>query len=261
MMNLRKGLLAAVALCVLAGMASADPMRTVFTKENKFPGALKPELSLFGGASSFDADEADGDIDRYFIAPGARFGLTDRLTLLASVPYTGYSEGDLDESGLGDVELGTEFLFFEDIFEYAWIIPHAAVILATGDEDKGLGTGEGQGRLGISVGTTTHDVLHWAVDVSYTLDGAEPEDEFTDERENLVTGALSLIWDLDDRASVLGEVQVRDDATDPDDDYALRAHLGLAYKVNKYLSIMAYGGGSSGLDEDYYGMGRAVVSF
>ena len=261
MMNLRKGLLAAVALCVLAGMASADPMRTVFTKENKFPGALKPELSLFGGASSFDADEADGDVDRYFVTPGGRFGLTDRLTLLASVPYAGYSEGDLDESGLGDVELGTEFLFFEDIFEYACIIPHATVILSTGDEDKGLGTGEDQGRLGISVGTTTHDVLHWAVDVSYTLDGAEPEDEFTDDRENLATGALSLIWDLDDRSSILGEVQVRDDATDPDDDYALRAHLGLAYKVNKYLSIMAYGGGSSGLEEDYYGMGRAVVSF
>ena len=261
MMNLRKGLLAAVALCVLAGMASADPMRTVFTKENKFPGALKPELSLFGGASSFDADEADGDIDRYFIAPGARFGLTDRLNLLASVPYAGYSEGDLDESGMGDVELGTEFLFFEDIFEYAWIIPHATVILSTGDEDKGLGTGEDQGRLGISVGTTTHDVLHWAVDVSYTMDGAEPEDEFTDEREDLATGALSLIWDLDDRSSILGEVQVRDDATDPDDDYALRGHLGLAYKVNKYLSIMGYGGGSSGLEEDYYGMGRAVVSF
>ena len=104
-------------------------------------------------------------------------------------------------------------------------------------------------------------MLHWAVDVSYTMDGAEPEDDFTDDRENLVTGALSLIWDLDDRASVLGEVQVRDDATDPDDDYALRAHLGLAYKVNKHLSIMAYGGGTSGLEEDYYGMGRAVLSF
>ena len=261
MMKLRKVLWIATALGVLAGVASADPMRTVFTKENKFPGALKPELSLAGGGSSFEVDGADADIERYFVTPGVRFGLTDRLTLLAAVPFAGYSDEELDESGLGDVEIGTEFLFYEDIFEYAWIIPHATAILSTGDEDKGLGAGEGQGRFGISVGTTTHDVLHWAVDVSYTLDGAEPEDEFTDERENLVTGALSLIWDLDDRSSILGEVQVRDDATDPDDDYALRAHLGLAYKVNKYLSIMAYGGGSSGLDEDYYGMGRAVVSF
>ena len=261
MMSLRKMLWAATALGVLAGSAWADPMRTVFTKENKFPGALKPELSLAGGGSSFDSADADADVETYFVTPGVRFGLTDRLTLLAAVPYAGYSDETLDESGLGDVEIGTEFLFFEDIFEYAWIIPHATAILATGDEDKGLGTGEGQGRFGISVGTTMHDVLHWAVDVSYTMDGAAPEDEFTDEREDLVAGALSLIWDLDDRSSILGEVQVRDDATDPDDDYALRAHLGLAYKVNKHLSIMAYGGGSSGLEEDYYGMGRAVVSF
>lgn len=266
MMNLRKGLWAAMALCVLAGVASAEPMRTVFTKENKFPGALKPELSLGGGASSFDADNPNGDIDRYFITPSARFGLTDRLTLVAAVPYVGYSEGDLDESGLGDIELGAEFLFFEDIFEYAWIIPHATAILGTGDEDKNLGAGEFQPRLGISIGTTTHDVLHWAADVSYTINGAAAEKVGfgmvdNDDREDLLTGALSLIWDLDDRASLLGEVQVRDDPVDTEDSYALRAHLGLAYKVNERLSLMAYGGGSSGLEEDYYGMGRAVVSF
>ena len=261
MMNLRKGLWAAVALCVLAGMASADPMRTVFTKENKFPGALKPELSLFGGASSFDADEADGDVDRYFVAPGARFGLTDRLTLLASVPYAGYSEGDLDESGLGDVELGTEFLFFEDIFEYAWIIPHAAVILATGDEDKGLGTGEGQGRLGVSAGTTVNDVIHCAVDASYTMNGAESDDWLDDDREDLLTLGLSGIWDLDDRSSLIGEVQFRDDPVDEEDDFAFRGHVGMAYRINDYLSLMGYGGGASGLDEDYYGMGRLVCQF
>ena len=261
MMSLRKCLLAALALGVTAGMASADPMRTVFTKENKFPGALRAELSLAGSGSSYDADQADGDIDRYAVVPGVRFGVTDRLALLAAVPYAGYSEGDLDESGLGDVELGTEFLFFEDIFEYAWIIPHATAILATGDEDKGLGAGEGQGRLGISVGTTTHDVLHWAADVSYTLNGAVAEEADGDERDELVTGALSLVWDLDERASLLGEVQVRDDPVDAADDYALRGHLGMVYKVNKRLSLMAYGGGSSNMAEDYYGMGRAVVSF
>ena len=262
MMSLRKMLWAATALGVLAGSAWADPMRTVFTKENKFPGALKPELSLAGGGSSFDSADADADVETYFVTPGVRFGLTDRLTLLAAVPYAGYSDETLDESGLGDVEIGTEFLFFEDIFEYAWIIPHATAILATGDEDKGLGTGEGQGRFGMSVGTTTHDVLHWAVDVSYTMNGADPEDPaLDDDRDDLVAGALSLIWDLDDKSSILGEVQVRDDAVDPEDDYALRGHLGLAYRINKYLSVMGYLGGADGLEQDYYGMGRLVCQF
>ncbi len=258
MMSLRKLLLAALALCVTAGMASADPMRTVFTKENKFPGAMGTELSLAGGGYSYDEElmGVEDDASSYFVAPGVRFGLTDRLTVLASVPFVGVSIGDLDESGLGDIELGTEFLFFEDIFEYAWIIPHATAILATGDEDKGLGNGEGQGRFGISIGTTVNDVVHFALDGSYTMNGSEAEED-----EDLATGALSIVWDLDDRASVLGEVQVRDDAVDPEDDFAMRGHVGLAYKVNKNVSVMGYVGGASSMYEETYGMGRAVFAF
>lgn len=259
-MSLQKLLWAVVASCVVAGVASADPMRTVFTKENKFPGAMGWELSLAGGGSSFDGDTSDEEVNSFFVAPGARFGVTDRLTVLASAPYVGYSAGDLDERGLGDVALGTEFLFFEDIFEYAWILPHATALLPTGDEDKGLGKGEGQGRLGISVGTTVNDVLHYALDASYTMNGASSPDE-DGEFEDLVAGALSIVWDLDDRSSILGEVQLRDDPVDEEDSYAIRGHLGLAYKINKRFSLMAYGGGASGLEEDFYGMGRLVCSF
>lgn len=255
-MKLQKWLWAAMAVGMMAGMTWADPMRTVFTKENKLPGAMGLELSLAGGGSAHDGEVSAEDVSKYFVAPGVRFGLTDRLAILAEVPYAGYSHGDLDENGLGDISLGAEFLFFEDIFEYAWIIPHATAILPTGDEDKGLGTGEGQGRFGISIGTTVNDVLHFAVDASYTLNGSLAEED-----ESLVAGALSIVWDLDERASLLGEVQVRDDPTEADDDYAFRGHLGLAYKINKRFSLMAYGGGASGMAEDFYGMGRLVYSF
>jgi hypothetical protein len=259
-MSLQKLLWAAMALCVTAGVAAADPMRTVFTKENKFPGAMGWDLSLAAGGSSFDGKTPDDDVSRYNVTPGVRFGLTDRLAVLANVPYAGYSKGKLDKSGLGDVELGTEFLFFEDIFEYAWIIPHATAILPTGDEDKMLGKGEGQGRFGISIGTTVNDVIHFALDGSYTANGAETPDE-NGNFDNLLSGALSIVCDLDERSSVLGEVQVRDDSTDPKDDYALRGHLGLAYKINKRLTLMGYVGSSSSSEVDFYGMGRLVCSF
>ena len=261
-MSLQKWVLASMALCVTAGVSIAEPMRTLFTKENKFPGAMGVELSLAGGGSSYDGGDSsfsDEDVSTYFVAPGVRFGLADRLTVLAEIPYAGYSADDMDESGLGDIALGTEFLFFEDIFEYAWIIPHATAILATGDEDKGLGKGEGQGRLGLSIGTTVDDVLHYAVDVSYTINGACAEED--GDYDDLLAGSLSLIWDLDARSSILGEVQVRDDNVDPDDDYAVRGHLGLAFKITQAMTIMAYGGGASGLAEDFYGMGRLVYSF
>lgn len=261
MMNLRKVWGAALALCVTAGLVSAEPIRTLFTKENKFPEAMGWELFLAGGASSLDDDDAFEDADTFFVAPGARFGVTDRVAVWAAAPFVSYSAGDLDEQGLGDAQLGLEFLFFEDIFEYAWIIPHVTGIFPTGDEDDGLGTGETQGRFGVSIGTTVNDVVHFAVDASYTANGAAPEDEFSDDRDELLAGALSIVWDLDERASLLGEAQIRDDPVDPEDDFAFRGHVGLAYKVNQNVSFMLYGGGASGTAEDIYGQGRLVYSF
>ncbi|HRV31497.1 MAG TPA: hypothetical protein P5169_07275, partial [Kiritimatiellia bacterium] len=64
-----------------------------------------------------------------------------------------------------------------------------------------------------------------------------------------------------ERASLLGEAQVSDFSTDPDKSNSFRGHVGLSYKINKYVSFMGYGGGSSGLNEDFYSMGRVVVSF
>ena len=89
-MSLRKLCWAAVALGVCAGAVSADPMRTVFTKENKFPEALRGELSVAGGGSSYDGDRVLGDVSKYYVAPGARFGLADRVELagwLASADF------------------------------------------------------------------------------------------------------------------------------------------------------------------------------
>ena len=260
-MRLQKWLWAAVALSVIASVAWAEPIRTVFTKENRFPDAMGVELSLMGGGSSYEYVDTDEDVDRYVVAPGVRFGLTDRLAVLAEVPFVGYSNDDSDEDGLGDVVLGTEFLFFEDIFEYAWIVPHATAILPTGDEDNGLGKGEGQGRFGISIGTTVNDVLHYALDASYTLNGAYHADE-DGEFDDLFAGALSLVWDLDERASLLGEVQVNDDPLDDEeDDFAFRGHLGMVYKINDRFTLMGYGGGASAMEMDFYGMGRLVCSF
>jgi hypothetical protein len=260
-MTLQKLLWVAIGACVIAATASADPIRTVFTKENKFPGAMGWELSLAGGGSSFDADNAAEDSDAFFITPGVRFGATDRLAVRADIPYVGYSVGDFDEKGLGDISLGLEFLFFEDIFEYAWIVPHATAILATGDEDKGLGHGKGQGWFGISIGTTVNDVLHFGADASYGVNGSRSSDWNQQTYDDVFVGAFSLVWDLDQRSSLLGEIQFRDDPIDPDDSVAVRGHLGLIFRATERLSLMAYGGSSSGLREDFYGMGRAVFTF
>jgi len=256
-MSFQKWFLAAMALCVTASVSLADPMRTIFTKENKFPEAMGWEVSVGGGASSYEGDD-NSKLDTAFGAAGARFGVTDRLALSTEVPMAYYSSTDDNEFGLGDISFGGEFLFFEDIFEYAWIIPHADLILPTGNADKGLGHGKTQAEFGLSIGTTVNDVIHFAVDASYTANGSIDEDG---DYDKLVSGSLSIVWDLDARASVLGEVRLRDDTLEEDTSYGTLGHLGMAYRVNENVSLMIYGGGASDLAIDYYGMGRLVYQF
>ena len=62
----------------------------------------------------------------------------------------------------------------------------------TGDEDKGLGTGETRTLRALCY-TTTMDVLHWAAD---ELHDGWRRFRPVNERDDLTAGSLSLIWDL-----------------------------------------------------------------
>ncbi len=264
-MRFDKLLVSVAALGLLASMASAEPMRTVFTKENRLPEQLGGEVSIQGGYAGYDDKDSKLDGSIYDVGPAFRFGLHDRLALTAYVPVAGwdYSHGD-NKAGLGDVHTGLQFLFFEDIFDYVWILPYVDVRWATGDEDKNLGTGTTGGQFGLSVGTTTYDCLHWAADVSYGINNAI---DYSD--DDVLMGALSLIWDLNEMprvygevlSSIFGEVQVRNDPIDPDDDVWVRGHVGLAFRASDHFTISGFFGGTSDDAMDYYAGGKATVSF
>ena len=264
-MRFDKLLVSVAALGLVASMASAEPVRTIYTMENRMPGNLGVELGVQGGYTGYDDEDSKLDGTRWQVGPALRLGVTDRLALTAYVPVNGfdYSQGDND-AGIGDIHSGLQFLFFEDIFDYVWIIPYADVRWASGDEDKGLGTGTTGAQFGISVGTTTYDCLHWALDFSYGVNNAI---DFSD--DDVAIGAFSIIWDLNEMPRVYGEmlsslfaeVQVRNDSLDPDDDAWVRGHAGLAFRANDHFTICGYFGGSSDDAMDYYAGGKAVVSF
>ncbi len=264
-MRFSKLLVSAAALGLLASVASADPMRTVFTKENRLPEQLGGEVSLQGGYSGYDDKDSDLDGSIYDFGPAFRFGLHDRLALTAYIPVAGWdrSHGD-HKTGLGDIHTGLQFLFFEDIFDYVWILPYVDVRWASGDEDKNLGTGTTGGQFGIAVGTTTYDVLHWAADVSYGINNAI---DYSD--DDVLVGAFSIIWDLNEMPRVYGEVlsslfaevQVRNDPIDEDDDVWVRGHGGLAFRASDLFTISGFVGASSDDAMDYYAGGKATFSF
>ncbi|MDR0994428.1 MAG: transporter [Verrucomicrobiota bacterium] len=255
-MNLRKVVWMAVACSVVAGAAWADPMRTIFTKENKFPEAMRGEIEVGGLYDDMKNPDSVDDGWAYGLMPTVRFGLAEGFAVKLGVPFVGYDDGINKENGVGDILVGAELRIFQDIFDYAWIIPYVNVICPSGNEDKGLGRGETQAHFGVSIGTTVNDVLHFAADASYAVNGSNAKAD-----DDVAFGSLSLVWDLDERASLLGEIQLRDDPVDPDDDYVVRGHGGFAFRLNDMFTLAAYVGSSTEERSDYYAAGRLIFSF
>ena len=237
------------------------PMRTLWTMENRMPGAMGVEVSVDAqGVPLPDYGPGDaGDSSAWEAAAGLRLGLLEDWALTARVPMAGWDiDGVGKESGLSDVSLGLQYRFWEDIFDYAWFIPHASLSLPTGDEDKGLGWGEAGGKVGLSAGTTVEDVWHFAADISWVLRDFEEDDN---KDYGVVQAALSLIYDLDEQASLVAEGTYVDYAQDPEESCTVSGHLGLAYDFSTRLSLLMYAGATTGSGEGLYGGGRVAYSF
>ncbi len=222
----------ALSLSVLAAMvaaATAEPVRTRLSTENRRPYEQGIEIG-----TDFSYVEYDMEAEDWEVAPYARYGVSDRFTVYGEVPFVDRESGLGDNSGLGDIRIGASLLAYEDIFSYPWIIPFLESTLETGDEDEGLGQGETSVKGGIAIGTTVHDVFHFI---------AEGEYEIFDKRENVPSFSLGIIWDVGDRLSLLAEGEIRDLEEAPDDmDNPITWLGGMYYQINEDLSFGVYGG-------------------
>ena len=245
-------LVLAISLLLLAAQgARSESQRALFTRENKFPELGKAEVGGLFQYSEFDAS------DRETLAPYARYAIIKNVTLNAALPYHWVSPefGD-DEAGVGDAKIGAELLAYQDIFDYPWVIPHVDIGLETGDEDKGLGAGATVTTLGISVGTTVYDQLHYVGDVSYAINGGtESEDP-----NNAVLISGSIIWDVSEQFAVLGEGRIIDEENSGGDATAFWQG-GMVYKFTESLTLGAYLAAWSDSENDTDVTGKLSYTF
>lgn len=194
----------------------AEPQRTALVTENQMPNKGQLELGYHFDGRSFD------NMDLYTHAVQARFGLLKDLTVRARVPAVS-REPDIGDSefGLGDVSLGFDLVAYQDVFTFPFIMPHVDVFFATGDDAKGLGTGDTELKAGISIGTKTHEQFWWVVDLSYWTGTLMVNDDVYD-------AAFSILWELSDQFTLSVEGLVRHmEATDSD---AVLLGGGMSYK-------------------------------
>jgi len=249
----------AIVAALIASVSFAEMDRSLYTRENRFPELYRPELTLGYkytelGSDSLMIPENESDVDTY--VAGLRLKIVEDLTLNAEVPFHSYSSDiDGDHDGIGDVTVGAALLAYEYIYDFPYVIPHVDHTFDTGDEDKHLGAGESYTTVGISVGTqTAGDVLHWIGDVGYQI---------REKSDNALVIGGSVIWDLSERFSVLGETQYLQvpDHAPQDDSYAIRYTGGLFYRATDMLSLAAYcTGAAKNTEEDMSVTLRATIS-
>ncbi len=240
-------------LLVASQLAHAEAQRALLTHENKFPEVGKAEVGALYNYSDYN----DGDVDE--LAPYVRYTIIQNLTLNADLPWVWNNPEDGDhERGIGDANIGVELLAYQDIFEYPWVIPHADVTMDTGDEEEGLGSGETVTTLGISVGTTVYDVLHYVVDLSYALNGGHEQPD----QDNVTILSGSIIWDISDKFAVLAEGRITDE-DNIEDETPQFIQGGMAYKFTEDFQLSCYGGAARAggdLDADVVTV-KAAYSF
>jgi len=242
-------------LCV-AGVASADPMRTILSKEYKFPDVNHAEFgTLFNYTSTDDKKDTliDENRELYAVDPYVRYSLTEDLEVNADIPFERVETTGRDETGIGDASVGVDLVAYKDIFDYPYIMPHATVTFDTGEKDKGLGGGDTYLTVGSVLGSTVEDIYHFGVDVTYAIH---------ENSDNIGAVAGSLIWDLNKKCSLVAEGKITDERDKTQDiDHPKTILGGLWYKPTESFNIGFYGGSEIDGPQDVIADVKAAYSF
>jgi len=230
----------------------AEPIRTVVTKENRLPRVGELESSLI-----FDYLERETS-NETAISPYLRYGLLRDLAAYATVPYRSIDDDFKEDKnrGFGDIRLGAEWIVYRNLFGAPWIMPHAEVILDTGNERKELGSGSTDYVVGLAAGTSVQRDFHFAVDARYRI---------VDDQDNIPSIGGSLVWDLDRRLSLLSEIEVSREKEDAmgfgKDTHPILFLAGLHYRARRDLQFSLHAGTGKNTDLDAMIRARVTKSF
>lgn len=260
-------LLIAVAIAAVAS-AESESVRTLYTRENRFPDLGKFEVGALVTYQQLD-EYFINQIDKkcfegYYVdknakrsettvTPYARYGVYDNLTLYSRVPITAVSSDVKgNKAGFKDIAVGMELLAYEYTYKYPWVVPYIEVTFPTGDDKNHTGVGKVDPIFGIAVGTTTFDVYHWILDGRYDANAAN---------DGRFEGAASFIWDLSDQFSLLAEAKVTEKSEGSTKDVPVYFNGGFAYRPFDELSVNLYGGTSVNAEENGHGAVKVAYNF
>lgn len=237
-----KQLILTTAAVMAAMICRGEAQRTVRSLENKFPTQGQLELGVNFRSYQFD-DEGDSSLNS--VGAVARYGLLKNLTAYIEAPAAVFKTdiGD-DGEGVGDLRGGLQLKAYEDVFEYPWIVPHFDFTVSTGNDDEGLGTGEGSYAFGISIGSRMYDTYGFVLDGTHVLNGGYQTGSMATEDATVLS--LSITADVSEQLAfvVEGSLVLVDDDDDDEDffsdessDDPVYVGAGMVYRWSERLTI------------------------
>jgi len=212
--------------------AHAEPMRTFYTRENR-----QPELHQLETGVAFEYREATTlyDKDEFSTTLATlRYGLAQELTLNVGLPYvTRAPEIGDSVDGFGDIRVGLTLRAWEDIFGFPYMLPYGEAAFPVEDEVKRLGESKPWFVVGVAIGTTVHDKLHYALDAGYKI---------LPDESNVASFKGALIYDLSKKTSILVEGEYGDKRDNELRDRQV-VMAGFTYKPTRNWIVGFFGGG------------------
>lgn len=242
-----KSWLACLLCCAIAGIACAEPTRTLLTVENNFPNRYQLEAGV--SVDYFEAPLANS----YAVVPYARYGLWERLTAVVAVPVllVDYDFGT-DKQALGDIRVGLDLAAYDNEYgNLSSITPYVRASLPTGDEGTGFGAGETTVTIGASFGATAAEFYRFILDASFS---------FAPNGGNVAALAGAFIWNASERFAMLIEGGVTDEQ-DWSGDYTYKLTGAMSYKATDSLAFRWGGGTVGNVGDDVMASIKASYSF
>src|SRR3972149_4937243 len=183
------------------------------------------------------------------------YGVTDRLTVGAELPYSRWEadRSDVDGSGLDDVNLGVAYRLLDEQPGQPALGVVGFAALPTADKDEGLGTEKLDAGLKLVLSKRLMERLVGHLNLGYTFVGKSAEFKRNDE----VTGGIGIEYEITPRVSALAELvgntnreNGRKLSGDPVKNSEVQAEgrAGLRFQITD--ALMASVGGRAGLTND-----------
>lgn len=191
----------------------------------------------------------NGDTENVFLLVPI-YGITDRIEVSTEIPYLFHNpkEGD-DEDGIGDINIVGKFLMLSETDRLPAFTLKGVVKPPTGDEDRGLGSGDWDYSI-VLVTSKGFGVLTFHAMLGYTFAGDSGDENIRD----IYLYGLAVDYGLTERFHIVTEVSGNSHPDRTVDDDPLSGLLGITYKISEKIIFdtgVRYGFNDSAPKWDY----------